>query len=62
MSLAAVVIHLANKPHGWALAFLVIAMIAFLVGGVYAFLLRAFWACVLMVGLIFFVGAFIVSN
>jgi hypothetical protein len=56
-----VVVHLANKPSGIVLAFLWISLVAFAAGAVAAFMVKAFYAAAIAVGLAFFVASFMVT-
>lgn len=59
MNLLAAATHLANTPDGGVLVCLVIAVVLFVVAGVAAAFVRAFWATIVCAGLAFFVLAFL---
>lgn len=58
MTLAA---YLATKPTGGPEVMLVVAVVLFGVAAIAAAYWRAFWACLLSAGLVFFALAFLVS-
>jgi hypothetical protein len=59
--LLAATAYLANKPDGIVLAFLVVALVLFIVSAVVAGMVRAFYATAIAAGLAFFTLAFMIN-
>ena len=55
----AVTSYLANKPDGIVLAFLIVALVLFVIAAALAYQVKALWATVVAAGLAFFVLAFL---
>ncbi len=61
MTFLATALHLGNKPSGVVLLILIVAFLCFFAGAVAAYIMKAFWAIAIAVGLALFVLAFVVT-